>query len=86
MAHTSASTTVMYCLQPKLPTYQSSNITVHCTQNAKTVTIQLCQYQYPSSNNDWLVHNELEQEVEGSGHGLSEVLLQHFLEGAEKSH
>ena len=34
--------------------------TLYCTQNEKTVTIQLCQYQYPSSNNEWLVHNELE--------------------------
>ena len=44
----------------KTPTHQSANITVHFTQNEKTVTIQVCQYQYSSSNNDWLVHNELE--------------------------
>jgi len=61
MAHTSISTTVAYCLQSKLPTHQSAIITVHCTQNEKTVTNQLCQYQYPSSNNDWLVYNELER-------------------------
>jgi len=60
MAHTSVSTTVVYGLQSKLPTHQSANITVHCTQNETTVTIQLCQYQYPSSNNDWLLHNEQE--------------------------
>ena len=59
MAHTAVSTAVVYCLLSKLPTHQSANITVHCTQNEKTVTIQLCQYWYPSSNNDWLVHNEL---------------------------
>ena len=28
--------------------------------NEKSVTIQLCQYWYPSSSNDWLVHSELE--------------------------
>jgi len=55
MAHTAVSTAVVYCLQSKLPTRQSPNITVHCTQNEKTVTIQLCQYWYPSSNNDELV-------------------------------
>jgi len=54
------STTVVYCLQSKIPTPQSANVTGHCTQNEKTVTIQLCQYRYPSSNNDWLTHNELE--------------------------
>ena len=53
--HTAVSTTVVYCLQSKLPIHQSANITVHCTQNEKNVNIQLCQYQYP-----WLVHNELE--------------------------
>ena len=75
---------VVYCLQSNLPTHQSINITVHCTQYEKTVTIQLCQYRYPSSNNDWLAHNELEwmwKEVVS----LSEVLLQHLLEGTEKS-
>jgi len=46
MAHTAVSPTVVYCLQSKLPTHQSANITLHCTQNEKTVTIQLCQYQY----------------------------------------
>jgi len=60
MAHTSVSTTVVYCLQLKLPTHQSANITVHCTQNKNNSTIHSCHYQYPSSNNDWLVHNELE--------------------------
>ena len=60
MAHPAVSTTVVYCLQSQLPTHQSANITVHCTQNEKTVTIQLCQYRYPSSNNEWLVNNELE--------------------------
>jgi len=60
MAHTSVSTTAVYCLQSKLPTPQSVNVTAHCSQNEKTVTIQLCQYQYPSSNIDRLVHNELE--------------------------
>ena len=34
-----------------------SQYTVH---KMRRLTIQLCQYQYPSSNNDWLVHNELE--------------------------
>jgi len=60
MAHTSVFTTVVYCLQSKLPTHQSAKITVHSTRNEKTVTIQLCQYGYPSSNNDLLTHNELE--------------------------
>jgi hypothetical protein len=60
MAHTSVFTPVVYCLQSKLPTHQSANITVHSTQNDRTVTIQPCQYQYSPSNNDWLVHNELE--------------------------
>ena len=60
MAHTLVSTTVVYCLQSKLPTHQSANIRVHCTPNERTVAIQLCQYRYPSSNNDWLVHNDLE--------------------------
>ena len=60
MAHTSVFTTVVYCLQSKLPAHQFANITVQSTQNEKTVTIQLCQYQYPSSKNDWLKHNELE--------------------------
>jgi len=60
MAHTSGSTTVVYCLQSNLPTHQSVNITVHRIQNEKSATIQLCQYQYPSSDNDWLVHNQLE--------------------------
>ena len=54
MAHTAVSTTVVCSLQSNLPTHQSANITVHCTQN-KTVTIQLCQYQYPSSN--WCIMN-----------------------------
>jgi len=52
-------TLVLYCLQSKLPTHESANITVHCTRTEKTVTIQACQYRYPSSNSDWLVHNEL---------------------------
>ena len=56
MAHTSVSTTDVHCLQSKLPTHQSANITVHCTQNKNTVTIQLCQYQTTTL----LVHNELE--------------------------
>jgi len=60
MAQTYVGTTVVYCLQPKLPTPQSANIAVHCTQNEKTVTIQLYQYRYPLSNTDWLVHNEME--------------------------
>ena len=60
MPHTAVSTTVVCCLQSKLPNHQSAIITVHCTQNDKTVTIQLCQYWHPTSNNDWLVHNELE--------------------------
>jgi hypothetical protein len=60
MAHNAVSSTVVYCLLSKLPTHQSANMTVHCTQNEKTATIELCQYWYPSSNNDWLVHNELE--------------------------
>jgi len=62
--HTHTHTTAVCCLQSKLPTPQSANITAHCTQNEKTVTIQLCQYWYPSSNIDWLVHNELEMDVE----------------------
>jgi len=60
MAHPAVSTTVVYCLQSQLPTHQSANVTVHCTQNEKIVTIQLCQYRYLSSNNEWLVHNKLE--------------------------
>jgi hypothetical protein len=41
----------VYSLQSTLPTHQSANITVQCTQNVKTVTIQLClcQCQYQSS-------------------------------------
>ena len=42
MAHASVSTNVVYCLQSKFPNNQSVNITVHCTKNEKTVTIQLC--------------------------------------------
>jgi len=42
VAHTSVSNTVVYSLQSKLPMHQSANITVHCTQNETTVTIQLC--------------------------------------------
>ena len=57
MAQTSVSTTVVYCLQSKLLTHQSANITVHCTQNEKTVTIQLCQYQYPSKLSGWCIMN-----------------------------
>ena len=58
MAHTSVSTTVVYCPQSKLPTHQSANITVHCTQKEKTVTIQLCQFQYPSTNmTGWCIMN-----------------------------
>ena len=60
MVHTSVSNVVVYCLRSKLPTHQCANITVHSTQNEKTVTTQLCQYQYSSTNNAWLVENELE--------------------------
>jgi len=60
VAHIPVFTTVVYCLQSKLPAHQFASITVHSTQNEKTATIQLCQYQYPSSNNDCLKHNELE--------------------------
>jgi len=45
MAHPAVSSTVVYCLQSQLPTHQSANATVHCTQNGKTITIQLCHYQ-----------------------------------------
>jgi len=59
MAQTSVATTVVNCLQSQLSTHQPANITVHCTQKGKSVTIQLCQYRCPSINNGWLVHNEL---------------------------
>ena len=45
---------------PAVKTSHSPVCQYHSTQNEKTVTIQLCQYRYPSSNNDWLLHNELE--------------------------
>ena len=75
MAHTAVSTKVVYSLQSKLPTPQSASITVHCTQNEKTVIIQLCQYRYPSSNDGWCIMN-----WNGCDHGLSEEPLQHLLE------
>ncbi len=84
MAHTSVSTTVVYYLQSKLPTHQSANITVHCTQNEKTnhstVSVLVSIIKQWLSGAQWTG-----MDVEGSGHSLSEVLLQHLPEATGKS-
>jgi len=50
-----------YCgVLPAVKTSHSQVCQYHSTQNEMTVTLQLWQYPHPSSNNDWLVHNELE--------------------------